>query len=42
MMYMCFGTNCPRPEKRWPRLDNFRNHLNRMHHDEDEGSLLNM
>lgn len=42
MMYMCFGTNCPRPNKRWPRLDNFKQHLNRMHHDEDEGSLLKM
>lgn len=40
MMYMCFGTNCPRPNKRWPRLDNFKQHLNRMHHDEDGEVLL--
>ena len=40
MMYMCFGTNCPRPNKRWPRLDNFKQHLNRMHHEEDGDVLL--
>ncbi|KAJ5199635.1 Zinc finger C2H2 [Penicillium cf. griseofulvum] len=40
MMYMCFGTNCPRPNKRWPRLDNFKQHLNRMHHEEDGEELL--
>ncbi|CDM29245.1 Zinc finger, C2H2-like [Penicillium roqueforti FM164] len=40
MMYMCFGTNCPRPNKRWPRLDNFKQHLNRMHREEDGEALL--
>ncbi|CAI7611980.1 unnamed protein product [Penicillium glandicola] len=40
MMYMCFGTNCPRPNKRWPRLDNFKQHLNRMHNEEDGEALL--
>ncbi|KAJ5253777.1 hypothetical protein N7524_010957 [Penicillium chrysogenum] len=35
MIYMCFGTICPRPNKQWPRLDNFKQHLNRMHHEED-------
>ncbi|KAK9860302.1 zinc finger protein [Penicillium brevicompactum] len=40
MTYLCFGMNCPRPDKRWPRLDNFKQHLNRMHHDEDGEVLL--
>ncbi|KAF7517574.1 hypothetical protein PCG10_001152 [Penicillium crustosum] len=40
MTYMCFGANCPRPNKRWPRLDNFKQHLNRMHHEEDGEALL--
>ncbi|KAJ5312878.1 hypothetical protein N7508_003708 [Penicillium antarcticum] len=40
MMYMCFGSSCPRPNKKWPRLDNFKQHLNRMHHDEDGDALL--
>lgn len=40
MMYMCFGTNCPRPNKRWPRLDNFKQHLARMHGGENGGVLL--
>ncbi|KAJ5180422.1 hypothetical protein N7492_003632 [Penicillium capsulatum] len=40
MMYLCFGKNCPRPNKRWPRLDNFKQHLSRMHHGEDADALL--
>lgn len=40
MMYLCFGKNCPRPNKHWPRLDNFKQHLSRMHHEEDADSLL--
>ncbi|KAF3398248.1 hypothetical protein F1880_005637 [Penicillium rolfsii] len=40
MMYLCFGNNCPRPSKRWPRLDNFKQHLGRMHHGEDPDALL--
>lgn len=40
MMYLCFGKNCPRPNKRWPRLDNFKQHLSRMHHEEDADALL--
>ncbi|KAJ5902396.1 Zinc finger C2H2 [Penicillium taxi] len=40
MMYMCFGRNCPRPNKKWPRLDNFKQHLSRMHHEEDADRLL--
>ncbi|KAE8348100.1 hypothetical protein BDV28DRAFT_112961 [Aspergillus coremiiformis] len=40
MLYMCFGRNCPRHGKEWPRLDNFRQHLCRMHSDEDMDALL--
>lgn len=40
MMYLCFGKNCPRPNKKWPRLDNFKQHLSRMHHEEDGDALL--
>ncbi|KAJ5658119.1 uncharacterized protein N7484_001768 [Penicillium longicatenatum] len=40
MMYLCYGKNCPRPSKRWPRLDNFKQHLSRMHAEEDGEKLL--
>ncbi|EPS26002.1 hypothetical protein PDE_00938 [Penicillium oxalicum 114-2] len=40
MMYLCFGQNCPRPNKMWPRQDNFKQHLSRMHHGEDADALL--
>ncbi|KAH3200109.1 hypothetical protein KXW44_009296 [Aspergillus fumigatus] len=40
ILYLCFGRNCPRRQKRWPRLDNFRQHLLRMHGDEDADELL--
>ncbi|KAL2004973.1 hypothetical protein VTN00DRAFT_2823 [Thermoascus crustaceus] len=40
-MYICFGKNCPRRNKMWPRLDNFRQHINRMHAGEDVDELLN-
>ncbi|KAJ5903783.1 Zinc finger C2H2 [Penicillium tannophilum] len=40
MMYLCYGKNCPRPNKRWPRLDNFKQHLSRMHAEEDGEKLL--
>ncbi|KAJ5092191.1 hypothetical protein NUU61_007061 [Penicillium alfredii] len=40
MMYMCYGKNCPRPNKKWPRLDNFKQHLGRMHGEEDADMLL--
>lgn len=38
--YKCFGTNCPRRDKVWPRLDNFKQHLIRMHKDEDTDDLI--
>ncbi|KAJ9297627.1 hypothetical protein DTO271G3_4402 [Paecilomyces variotii] len=40
ILYMCFAPNCPRRNKQWPRLDNFRQHLTRMHRDEDPAQLL--
>ncbi|KAL2869960.1 putative C2H2 finger domain protein [Aspergillus lucknowensis] len=40
VLYMCFGHNCPRSNKKWPRLDNFRQHLARMHNNEDMDALL--
>ncbi|KAL4996539.1 hypothetical protein BDV10DRAFT_195857 [Aspergillus recurvatus] len=40
VLYMCFGRNCPRSSKKWPRLDNFRQHLARMHSNEDADELL--
>ncbi|KAL4872185.1 hypothetical protein BDV12DRAFT_151500 [Aspergillus spectabilis] len=40
VLYMCFGRNCPRSNKKWPRLDNFRQHLARMHNNEDIDELL--
>ncbi|KAJ5127465.1 hypothetical protein N7448_008244 [Penicillium atrosanguineum] len=40
MMYLCFGKSCPRPNKKWPRLDNFKQHLSRMHNEEDGEALL--
>lgn len=40
MSYLCFGKDCPRPNKKWPRLDNFKQHLSRMHHGEDADALL--
>ncbi|KAL4977818.1 hypothetical protein BDW66DRAFT_29907 [Aspergillus desertorum] len=40
VLYMCFGQNCPRSSKKWPRLDNFRQHLARMHNNEDCDELL--
>ncbi|KAF7503430.1 hypothetical protein GJ744_003760 [Endocarpon pusillum] len=30
-MYKCFALNCKNREKEWPRLDNFKQHLQRMH-----------
>lgn len=40
MMYMCFGRNCPRRNKQWPRSDNFKQHLARMHGGENATALL--
>lgn len=38
--YKCFGDSCPKHEKVWPRLDNFKQHLARMHTNEDTEMLV--
>jgi hypothetical protein len=38
--YKCAGINCAKPDKIWPRLDNFRSHCERMHGKEDINALL--
>jgi hypothetical protein len=39
-LYKCFGTKCSRPDRMWPRLDNFKHHLKKMHCDEDTDELI--
>ncbi|OJD11195.1 hypothetical protein ACJ73_09592 [Blastomyces percursus] len=38
--YKCFGTNCATKDKIWPRKDNFKQHLRRVHRDENTEELL--
>ncbi|OKL56775.1 hypothetical protein UA08_07817 [Talaromyces atroroseus] len=38
--YKCFGRNCQHPDKVWPRLDNFKAHLDRKHADESQQALI--
>ncbi|KAI9713328.1 MAG: hypothetical protein M1812_006687 [Candelaria pacifica] len=38
--YRCFSASCKTKDKLWPRLDNFRQHLKRMHQSEDTDELL--
>lgn len=38
--YQCASENCRNKEKIWPRLDNFKQHVERMHKDEDELDLI--
>ncbi len=38
--WRCAARNCQGKEKSWLRLDNFRNHLKRMHPDEDLNKLV--
>ncbi|KAJ6284320.1 hypothetical protein J3E71DRAFT_194259 [Bipolaris maydis] len=38
--YRCVGKNCKNKEKIWPRLDNFKQHVQRMHQDEDETDVI--
>lgn len=33
--YRCAVENCRNKEKTWPRLDNFKQHVERMHKDEN-------
>ncbi|KAF2729087.1 hypothetical protein EJ04DRAFT_589820 [Polyplosphaeria fusca] len=38
--YQCASETCRNKEKIWPRLDNFKQHISRMHRDEDESELI--
>lgn len=40
VVYKCFAYDCPRKDKMWPRLDNFKQHLGRMHSPKDVERLL--
>ncbi|KPI45779.1 uncharacterized protein AB675_268 [Cyphellophora attinorum] len=39
-MYKCFAPGCAKASKLWPRLDNFKQHLIRMHPNEDIDALV--
>ena len=39
-MYRCFAPGCAKASKLWPRLDNFKQHLIRMHPIEDVEALV--
>lgn len=38
--YQCASENCRNKQKLWPRLDNFKQHISRMHRGEDEADLI--
>jgi hypothetical protein len=38
--FKCASTNCKSPGKVWPRLDNFKQHIIRMHKSEDINDLV--
>ncbi|KAF2088130.1 hypothetical protein K490DRAFT_64804 [Saccharata proteae CBS 121410] len=38
--YRCAGKDCKHKDKIWPRLDNFKQHVNRMHPDDDVDDML--
>lgn len=38
--FQCASMNCRNRGKIWPRLDNFKQHISRMHKDEDEAELI--
>jgi hypothetical protein len=38
--YKCFGGSCAKPDKEWPRLDNFKQNLKRMHTHENAEMLI--
>lgn len=38
--YRCAATSCTNKDKIWPRLDNFKQHIERMHKDEDIHNLI--
>ena len=39
-LFKCFAENCPRGQQIWPRYDNFRQHLRRMHGDPSVKELI--
>jgi hypothetical protein len=38
--YQCASEKCKAKTKVWPRLDNFKQHIERMHKDENEDELI--
>ncbi|EXJ88347.1 hypothetical protein A1O1_05277 [Capronia coronata CBS 617.96] len=40
--YKCLAEGCPRADRKWPRLDNFKQHLQKMHKDQDPDHLLEL
>jgi hypothetical protein len=38
--YLCASSACKTKSKIWPRLDNFKQHIERMHKDEDPIELI--
>lgn len=38
--FRCASPRCKAPGKLWPRLDNFKQHLKRMHKDENVENLI--
>ena len=38
--YMCAVTGCKKPNKSWPRCDNFKAHVKRMHPREDVDEII--
>src|ERR1700759_3723681 len=39
--WVCQGKGCKNPSKIWPRYDNFKQHVTKMHPDEDVTELVN-
>lgn len=39
--YQCASEACRNKRKVWPRLDNFKQHIDRMHSEEDKVDLIN-
>ena len=40
--YMCAAASCTNKDKIWPRLDNFKQHVQRMHKDADLIELIGL
>jgi hypothetical protein len=39
---MCAADSCTNKDKIWPRLDNFKQHVQRMHKDDDLIELIRL